>query len=393
LTLGRAGAGAGAPEVDVVAYLAECRQLAIDEIARLVAAARGAAVARAGSAPDVYELMLEYPLRGAKGLRPALCIAAARALGGGLEAVLPSAAVLELYHNAFLIHDDVEDGSELRRDRPALHREHGEAMAINVGDAMLALALEPLLDNTRVVGLGKALRILQTVARMARETAEGQATELAWIRAARWDLSDDDYRAMVLQKTGWYSFIAPVTLGAIVAGAAPEQLGALQEAARELAIAFQIRDDVLNLAAPAAYGKERGGDLWEGKRTLIALHLMRTLDEPSRAAAAAILARPRVAAAPAGWRALLAALEAAGDLSAAGRARLDACLGAGGKTAAEIAQLEAWVARAGSVEYASAVGRQHAALARAALARAALPPSVHRELLRALVDFTIDREQ
>ena len=91
---------------------------------------------------------MEYPLREAKGLRPALCIATCRALGGSLEAVLPSAAVLELYHNAFLIHDDVEDGSERRRGMPTLHRDHGAPIAINVGDAMLGLALSPLLDNT-----------------------------------------------------------------------------------------------------------------------------------------------------------------------------------------------------------------------------------------------------
>ncbi len=198
--------------VDLDAYLRECRALVLDDIARRIPR---------GSRADavLYDLMMDYPLRPAKGLRPALCIAACRALGGSLEAVLPTAAVLELYHNAFLIHDDVEDGSEKRRDAPTMHRVHGVPIAVNVGDAMLALALGPLLDNMRVLDMGRALRILQVVATMARESAEGQALELDWVRRARWDLTDDDYLAMVDQKTGWYSFVAPMVMGAIAAGA------------------------------------------------------------------------------------------------------------------------------------------------------------------------------
>jgi geranylgeranyl pyrophosphate synthase len=75
--------------------------------------------------------------RPAKALRPALCIATSLSLGGDLDAVLPSAAVLELFHNAFLIHGDVEDGSQLRRHAATLHRLHGTSIAINVGDAAL----------------------------------------------------------------------------------------------------------------------------------------------------------------------------------------------------------------------------------------------------------------
>jgi len=111
------------------AYLDDCRGLVEAEIRRIVPAdgRRGAAL---------YDLMLDYPLREAKGLRPALCIATCRALGGKLEAVLRSAAVLELYHNAFLIHDDIEDESIMRRGGPTLHRTHGIPVAVNVGDAM-----------------------------------------------------------------------------------------------------------------------------------------------------------------------------------------------------------------------------------------------------------------
>jgi geranylgeranyl diphosphate synthase type II len=185
-------------------YLDTHRQLVIDRIADFLPSDRA-------FRPILYDLMLEYPLREAKGLRPALCIATCCALGGQLEAVLPSAAVLELFHNAFLIHDDIEDQSESRRGAPTLHRDHGTGVAINVGDAMFALALSPLLENVRFIGLGPALRVLETVARMCRETVEGQALELDWIRTSRWDLEDDDYFGMVEKKTGWYTFIGPVS--------------------------------------------------------------------------------------------------------------------------------------------------------------------------------------
>src|SRR5436190_12103087 len=133
-------------------YLSEVRGFVLDEIRQIVAGRK--------YRPMLYDLMLDYPLRGGKALRPALCVASCRALGGRLEDVIRTAAVIELYHNAFLIHDDIEDGSLLRRGRPTLHTEYGVPTAVNVGDAMLALAMRPLLDNTRVLGLGKALRIL-----------------------------------------------------------------------------------------------------------------------------------------------------------------------------------------------------------------------------------------
>ncbi len=368
--------------VDLRSYLADCRQLAVDEIRRFVPASDP-------YGPILYDLMLEYPLREAKGLRPALCIAACRALGGSLEAVLPSAAILELYHNAFLVHDDVEDGSESRRDLPTLHREHGVPIAVNVGDGMLALALAPLLENTRHVGVGKALRIMQVVARMARETAEGQAMELDWVRRARWDLVDDEYRVMVVKKTGWYSFIAPIAIGAIIADATRDQLEMLHDFGRELGIAFQIRDDVLNLASDVRYGKEHRGDLWEGKRTLILLHTLRALDAADRAEALAILAKPRHAAGPGR---ILDALVESGDLTPRGRAALASPESA--KSAEDVERLFGWIVANDSLAYATAVGHAHSARARHTLRDIErwMAPSIHRDLLHALVDFTVERQ-
>jgi geranylgeranyl diphosphate synthase, type II len=380
--------------VSISKYLADCRELAIAEIRRMIPA-------DSALGPVLYDLMLEYPLRGAKGLRPALCLAVCRALGGAEQAALPSAAVIELYHNAFLIHDDIEDGSLLRRDGPTLHSQHGIPIAINVGDAMLALALEPLLENSKVVGLGQALRILQVIGRMARETAEGQAIELNWIRARTWQLSDADYRGMVLKKTGWYSFIAPMKIGAIVAGASGEQLASLEQFAADLSVAFQIRDDVLNLEVDnPGYGKEWSGDLWEGKHTLLLLHALRSVTPNERAQIEQILRkrRPRSNGNPVDT-ALLSHLEATGDLTRKGRARLEAALEEGNgdlrpfKTSSDVELLHARIRETGGSDYAQTVGKSYALRARAALDRARpwLPKSVHSELLYALVDFTIER--
>lgn len=383
--------------VDLAKYLAECRAMVLDEIRAMVP--QGSRASRV-----LYDLMLDYPMRDAKGLRPALCVAACRALGGSLEGALPSAAVLELYHNAFLIHDDVEDRSEKRRDALTLQRLHGVPIAVNVGDAMLALALQPLLDNMHRLDMGRALRILETVAVMARESAEGQAVELDWVRHARWDLTDDDYLAMVDQKTGWYSFIAPMRIGAIVAGASAEVLSALHDFAVALGAAFQIQDDVLNLQGREAdYGKEIAGDLWEGKHTLILLHALRSMNAAERERALEILDRPRPDTVDparddlAGrLRRIVPALAEEGHLDATARRRLDALLEdvTRTKTRDDVEWLLSQIDRHGSLGYAREVARARASAAGAMLSSWSwMKPSVHRAVLQSLVDYVIERER
>jgi geranylgeranyl diphosphate synthase type II len=388
-----------ATNLDLIdAYLSDSRDLAVDELRRIVPRVPGPAA-------PLYDLVLDYPLREAKALRPALCIATCRALGGPLEGVLPSAAILELYHNAFLIHDDVEDDSDHRRGREALHREYGSPIAINVGDAMLALALEPLLDNMRVIGLGKALRILKVVARMARESTEGQALELGWIRNRRWDLRPSDYVRMVYKKTSWYTFIAPTIMGGIVAGASSSDVVALRKFAALLGIAFQIQDDVLNLTAEGGrYGKEPAGDLWEGKRTLILLHAVRSAGGADADRAQAILAKSRPRHAGSGssassaspFRSRLARMEADGALSPKAREEIDGWLGrreGEEKSEADIAWLRRLIERYGSIDYARGMAADFARRASRLLhAVDGLHPSSHRDFLHGLVDFVISRD-
>lgn len=393
-------ATAALDDAGISAYLGECREITLREIAAIIPG--GGADDPATSATQqriLYKLMLDYPLRDAKALRPALCMATCRALGGSQAAIVRTAAVLELYHNAFLIHDDIEDASLMRRGGPTLHHAHGVPIAINVGDAMFALSLRPLLDNTAILGLGKALRILEAIARMVQESVEGQALELDWVRNRTWALTDDDYVEMVTKKTGWYSFITPVLVGCVAADAPAAVVSALTAYARCLGVAFQIQDDLLNLEEDGGgYGKERHGDLWEGKRTLMLLHALREASPEDRSEARRILGKPRPADGddPA-LDALLDSLVAGGELGECGaRAIRDHLAGArraAPKAAAEVKWLFDLLRRHGSCEHARRIAVRWAEEARSSLAAcvADLPASVHREFLTGLARYVLDR--
>ena len=164
------------------------------------------------------------------------------------ESVLRSAAAIELYHNAFLVHDDIEDNSELRRAEPTLHRLHGLPIAVNVGDGMLALSDDRVARQHRAHRRRQGpARFLDTVSRMAREFAQGQMIQLNWIASGAWTLTDRSYTRMVYKNTTWYSFITPIRVGAITSGATREQVHALGRFACLLGVAFQIQDaGVLN---------------------------------------------------------------------------------------------------------------------------------------------------
>ena len=227
--------------------------------------------------PYLYDLVSEYPRRKGKGLRAALCFATCAALGGSRLQALNSAVAIELLHNAFLVHDDVQDGSEMRRGLPALLKEHGVPIAVNVGNATNLIALRRLMENRGILGAQASWRIMEETERMMTYSLEGQAIELAWIRDNLCDLGDRDYMHMCLKKTSWYSFIYPMRVGALVAR--PAQLGAEQfcRMGWYFGAAFQIQDDILNLTGDVQkYRKEISGDLWEGKRTLMLIHTLQS---------------------------------------------------------------------------------------------------------------------
>jgi geranylgeranyl diphosphate synthase, type II len=242
----------------------------------------------------LYEPIRSYLEPAGKGLRPALCLATCRAFGGDIERARLSAAALEILHNAFLVHDDIEDGSEYRRDQPTMQKKYGMALALNAGDALQALGIRVLRGNLPLLGPEILFRLLEEFDHLLIESLEGQALELGWVRDNNCEVTEEDYLMMILKKTCWYSFIHPCRIGALVAGMAPAQLSRFNRFGYLVGAAFQIQDDVLNLIGDVRkYGKEIGGDLLEGKRTLILAHLFRHATPTEQRGLQQVFAKPR----------------------------------------------------------------------------------------------------
>ena len=242
----------------------------------------------------LYDLIPEYPKRSGKGLRPGLCIATCRAFGGQLAQVLRSAVAIELFHNAFLVHDDVEDESLERRGLPTLSVEHGLGVAVNVGDAMNVLSLGPLMANVPVLGPTLSWRIFGEIEHMVRTSVEGQAMELGWVRDNVCEIAEEDYLRMTLKKTCWYTCIHPCRIGALIGSGGTVEPDRFNRFGYYLGAAFQIQDDLLNLVGDQAkYGKEIGGDIWEGKRTVMLIHVLNNSEPAERHKLERFLAKPR----------------------------------------------------------------------------------------------------
>jgi geranylgeranyl diphosphate synthase type II len=266
----------------------------LDEYGSLARGALSSYLERESRRSEVYRLAADYPLRKGRSLRASLCIAAARAFGATAEEAVYSAVSLELMHNAFLVHDDIEDESDERRGGPALHRLHGVPAALNAGDALVVLGLRPLLQNRDVLGARVSFRILEEAERMVRESVEGQALELRWRRENAAALTESDYLEMTLKKTCWYTSIYPIRVGALIGTRDGVDLDAFVRFGFFLGTAFQIQDDLLNLHGDhAQYGKELEGDLREGKRTLMLIRLLEAATAAERTRALRLLELPR----------------------------------------------------------------------------------------------------
>ena len=231
----------------------------------------------------LYDLVTGALSHVGKGLRPGLCIATCRAFGGSVEQALPSAVSIELLHNAFLVHDDIEDGSLYRRNEAAMYVEQGVPIAINVGDAMNVLAIGSLIENIPVLGADLSYRVFHEAQHLILQSVEGQALELGWTRDNVVEVTEDDYLRMVLKKTCWYTCIHPCRIGALIATGGAIDADRFNLFGFLLGAVFQIQDDVLNLVGDQGqYGKEILGDLWEGKRTLMLVHALRQCSDEER---------------------------------------------------------------------------------------------------------------
>jgi len=308
-----------------------------------------------GSHPDMkrylYGPLWRYSSNAGKRHRPLICLLACEAVGGDPEKARTSAAAIEHFHTAALIHDDIEDSSLTRRGEPCMHVSEGEGLAINAGDLALSLVTGTVVDDPNLDDATK-LKVLHELVEMTTRTIEGQALDIGWARDDRFDLTVDDYLVMANHKTAYYSGAVPLAIGAIVGGGTAEQIEALRGFGMAAGLAFQIQDDVLNLVGTReATKKDFRSDITEGKRTLVAVHALQNSPQ---------------------------------------RDRLLEILSARETDPATLAEAVALMQSSGSVEFANGYARDLVVSAKSAL-DAALPKTKAKELLLSMADFFIKR--
>lgn len=215
--------------------------------------------------PKLHDACVHYPRAGGKRLRPLLAMLACEAAGGRGALALPLGLALEVIHNFSLIHDDIMDRDATRRGMPSVHAAFGEPTAILAGDTLFTKAFE-ILPKLRVDAARLAL-VTKEVAVASREICEGQQLDMEFEAPDR-EPSVAEYLRMVDRKTASL-FRAATKGGALVARAKPPVVRAMARYGTAFGRAFQIRDDLIDLASEAHTGKPSGSDVRAGKKTLV----------------------------------------------------------------------------------------------------------------------------
>jgi len=302
-----------------------------------------------GEPEKLLKAVRHYPESGGKRLRPVLAMLVADAISGDTERVLPFACSLEIVHNFTLIHDDVMDGDMVRRGRPAIHALFDVPTAIIAGDAMFARGFEVLAMTD--VPPERMRELFTIVARTVWEIAEGQQLDIDFENSGQ--VTVDQYLNMIEKKTA-VLFACAAKGAAIIAEGTGEQEKNMHEYARLLGLGFQIWDDVLGITADEEkLGKPVGSDIRNGKRTIIVLHALENADLESREMLLSVLGRE------------------------------DA-------TDQEISEVIHTLQDLGSIEFARSMAIEYADRAKECLE--CLPESESRELLKSLVDFSVNRD-
>jgi geranylgeranyl diphosphate synthase type I len=214
-------------------------------------------------------------------------------VGGRARDVVETAAALEMLHNFTLIHDDIMDHDEFRRNVKTVHVMWGEPMAIIAGDALFAKVFEALSANVRRLELdgATAAEIFKAVSLASFEVCQGQAEDI--LLAERKDVAEKEYLEMISKKTGALTE-ASTKIGAILGKGNSKQVRALARYGRLLGMAFQLRDDVLGVSGEhRKLGKPIGSDIREGKRTLVVIKALSTLRGKKREILLKALGNPR----------------------------------------------------------------------------------------------------
>ncbi|MEM4295540.1 MAG: polyprenyl synthetase family protein [Candidatus Anstonellales archaeon] len=217
---------------------------------------------------DIIDVIYEYISRDAKRIRPVIMILSAKAIDKQRLKIFEKTAIaIELFHNFTLIHDDIEDGSYYRRGKPTLHVLYGEPLAINFGDALFNVVWHSIIES----GLTKNEMLL--INKTFQEVVEGQHIEISAVHEERFDLAYEDYYEIASKKTG--ALIA-LCIALPFYKKSKKTFKKVYKSVKELGIAFQILDDVLNLTGDfEKYKKKIGDDITEGKRTLMVIYTMK----------------------------------------------------------------------------------------------------------------------
>ncbi|HEX55190.1 MAG: polyprenyl synthetase family protein [Candidatus Altiarchaeales archaeon] len=224
-----------------------------------------------GSPEILYDAAIHLSMAGGKRLRPILCLLSCESVNGKWENALDTAVAVELIHTFTLIHDDIMDNDELRRGIPSVHVKFGNSTAILAGDLLFSKAFE--------LSHPKAVNVL---ANASVGICEGQELDILLKEVGIDSLSEDKYIEMVTKKTAKL-FEAATKSGAIIGNGSKEEIENLSKFGLNLGIAFQIRDDILDLTADEeTLGKPVGSDIIEGKRTLIVINAIESLGNGER---------------------------------------------------------------------------------------------------------------
>ncbi|MDD4106673.1 MAG: polyprenyl synthetase family protein [Candidatus Shapirobacteria bacterium] len=241
-----------------------------------------------------FDMVSDYPRRKGKYLRPSLVLLTAQAMGFDINKAIPTASAMQISEDWILSHDDIEDQSEQRRGLPAIQKIYGNELAINAGDALHVLMWQVLSQNYSILDKNLAQKIHQEFFTMINRTILGQTIEIKWTQDNRFDLTEEDLLLILESKTGYYTIAGPMRLGAILAGATDSQLESIYCFGVMLGRSFQIIDDLLDLTSDfGGQKKQQGNDIYEGKRTIMLVHLLNHIDSASKIKLQVILLKPR----------------------------------------------------------------------------------------------------
>ncbi|HZY10110.1 MAG TPA: polyprenyl synthetase family protein [Bacteroidota bacterium] len=237
---------------------------------------------------SVYDPIRYVVSVGGKRVRSILLLLSCEAVGGSVQSALPAAVAIELFHNFTLVHDDVMDNARLRRGKPTVHAKWDSNVAILAGDELIALAYQSLLQTrSRYCD-----RIFNAFTDAFIQVCEGQGLDKEYEVRDRVDL--DDYLCMIKKKTGRV-IAAAAEIGALIGEGSERQITALRRFGEYLGRAFQVQDDILDIAGDREeLGKEIGGDLKEGKKTYLLLKGIERTEGSDRRLLQSIVRRKKI---------------------------------------------------------------------------------------------------